>query len=191
MTLLQAYKHAFRLFITPEQEWNLILAEENISYKKLLYQLLIPLIFLMSASNYIGLLLFEKNPSEHLQMFLYSAIATFIFSIVSIFLSSWLVKQFTVLPDNKERFNHAFILIGFSYTPGIIFNSIAFLFPTINYLTIFGLYSFFILYKGITPILNVPDHRKSGYFTFILIGLLSIYALLGAFFIGFANLMGF
>lgn len=101
------------------------------------------------------------------------------------------VRPFAVVPNRSERFSRAFILVAFSYSPGFIFNSIAFLFPVINYLTIFSLYSFYILYKGITPILNVPEQRKSGYFTFILIGLLSVYAILGAIFIGTANLLGF
>ncbi|MCT4602205.1 MAG: YIP1 family protein [Marinifilum sp.] len=191
MTILATYKHTFRLFISPEKEWLSILDHSNIKNSKLLFVLIIPLAVLMSACNFIGFLLFENNPSEHIDMFLFSSITTFILSIVSIYISSLLIRPFTVLPTKKERFSRAFILVAFSYTPGFIFNSVAFLFPVINYLTIFGLYSFYILYKGVTPVLNVPDRRRSGYFTFILIGLLSIYAVLGALFIGTANLLGF
>jgi hypothetical protein len=191
MTILATYKHTFRLFISPEKEWLSILDHSNIKNSKLLFVLIIPLAILMSACNFIGFLLFENNPSEHIDMFLFSSITTFILSIVSIYISSLLIRPFTVLPTKKERFSRAFILVAFSYTPGFIFNSVAFLFPVINYLTIFGLYSFYILYKGVTPVLNVPDRRRSGYFTFILIGLLSIYAVLGALFIGTANLLGF
>jgi hypothetical protein len=191
MTILATYKHTFRLLISPEKEWLSILDHSNIKNSKLLFVLIIPLAILMSACNFIGFLLFENNPSEHIDMFLFSSITTFILSIVSIYISSLLIRPFTVLPTKKERFSRAFILVAFSYTPGFIFNSVAFLFPVINYLTIFGLYSFYILYKGVTPVLNVPDRRRSGYFTFILIGLLSIYAVLGALFIGTANLLGF
>lgn len=191
MTILTTYKHTFRLLISPEKEWNSILDHGNIKSSKLLMALIIPLALIMSACNFMGFVIFENDPTSHVDMFLFSSITTFVLSIASIYISSLVIRPFTVLPTKKERFERAFILVAFSYTPGFIFNSIAFLFPIINYLTIFGLYSFYILYKGITPILNVPDRRRSGYFTFILIGLLSIYAVLGALFIGTANFLGF
>ncbi|WP_282015854.1 Yip1 family protein [Marinifilum flexuosum] len=191
MTILATYKHTFRLLISPEKEWISILDHVNIKSSKLLFILIVPLALIMSACNFIGFVLFENNSTDHIDMFLFSSITTFVLSIASIYISSIVVRPFAVLPTKTERFERAFILVAFSYTPGFIFNSIAFLFPIINYLTIFGLYSFYILYKGITPILNVPDRRRSGYFTFILIGLLSIYAVLGALFIGTANLLGF
>lgn len=191
MTVLATYKHTLRLLISPEKEWISILDHINVKSTKLLFVLIIPLALIMSACNFIGFIIFENKPADHIDMFLFSSITTFILSIASIYVSSLIVRSFTVLPTKKERFERAFILVTFSYTPGFIFNSIAFIFPVINYLTIFGLYSFYILYKGITPILNVPDRRRSGYFTFILIGLLSIYAVLGALFIGTANFLGF
>lgn len=191
MTILATYKHTFRLLISPEKEWISILDHVNIKSSKLLFILIVPLALIMSACNFIGFVLFENNSTNHIDMFLFSSITTFVLSIASIYISSIVVRPFAVLPTKRERFERAFILVAFSYTPGFIFNSIAFLFPIINYLTIFGLYSFYILYKGITPILNIPDRRRSGYFTFILIGLLSIYAVLGALFIGTANLLGF
>ncbi|GAB7086484.1 Yip1 family protein [Marinifilum fragile] len=191
MTILATYKHTFRLLISPEKEWISILDHVNIKSYKLMFVLIVPLAFIMSACNFIGFMIFENNPADHVDMFLFSSITTFILSITSIYISSLVIRPFTVLPTKKERFERSFVLVAFSYTPGFIFNSIAFLFPTINYLTIFGLYSFYILYKGITPILNVPDRRRSGYFTFILIGLLSIYAVMGALFLGTANFLGF
>lgn len=191
MTVLTIYRHSFRLFFNPEQEWLSILDKVKIKNSKLLLVIVIPLAALMSACNFLGFLFFDYNPSEHIDMYLFSSITTFILSILSIYISAFIVRPFAVLPTKKERFSRAFLLVSFSYTPGFIFNSIAFLFPIINYLTILGLFSFYILYKGITPILNVPDRRRSGYFTFILIGLLSVYAVLGALFIGTANFLGF
>ncbi|NOU61037.1 Yip1 family protein [Marinifilum caeruleilacunae] len=191
MTILTTYKHIFRLLISPEKEWLRILDQAKISNTRLLAILVIPLALLMSVCNFIGFLLFEKNASEHTNMFFFSAITTFVLSILSIYVSAFVVHPFAVMPNKKERFSRALLLVAFSYTPGFLFNSIAFLFPVINYLTIFSLYSFYILYKGITPILNVPDRRRSGYFTFILIGLLSVYAIFGAIFIGTANFLGF
>jgi uncharacterized membrane protein len=191
MTILATYKHVFRLFYKPETEWLSILDSPNIKSIKLVFYLVFPLAGIMAFCNFLGFIAFDISNSKHVDMFLFSAIATFALSIISIFISTMVVRPFAVVPNRSERFSRAFILVTFSYSPGFIFNSIAFLFPVINYLTIFSLYSFYILYKGITPILNVPEQRKSGYFTFILIGLLSVYAILGAIFIGTANLLGF
>jgi hypothetical protein len=190
MTITSAYKHSLLLFIQPEQTWKSIATEEP-GPKQLFLSLLLPLLLLMAICNFTGYQLFDQNPSQHINMHLFSASATFLFSILSIYISTLLVSKFAQSDDKTKRFNSAFTLIGYSFVPGILFNSLAFLFPTISYLTILSLFSFYILYKGISPMLFIPDDKKSGYFTFILIGLLSIYAVLGAFFIGTASILGF
>jgi len=190
MAIYNTYKHSLRLFIHSKQEWELIACEKNNS-KQLFLHLLLPLLLLMAVCNFSGYQLFDSKPSQHIQMHLFLASATFIFSILSILISSLLIGKFAHFEDENERLNKAFTLVAYSFVPGILFNSLTFLFPTINYLTILSLFSFYILYKGISPMLNIPADKKSGYFTFILIGLLSIYAVLGAFFIGTANLLGF
>jgi hypothetical protein len=190
MTLYNTYKHSLLLFVPTNLKWIRI-DSENINWKKLLIQLVIPLLIAMSLCNYLGYHFFAFEAAKHTQMHIFSAIATFCLSLTSILLTSLLIRQFAIYDDKKVRFQKAFTLVAFSFVPGIVFNSIAFLFPIINYLTIFSLYSFYILYLGITPILNIPSTKKSGYFTFILIGLLAIYAVLGALFIGIASLLGF
>ncbi|WP_096429572.1 Yip1 family protein [Labilibaculum antarcticum] len=190
MTIASAYKHSLLLFIQPEQTWKSIAREER-SPKQLFLSLILPLLLLMAICNFSGYQLFDHNPSQHINMHIFSASATFLFSILSIYISSLLASKFAHFDTKTIRFNKAFTLIGYSFVPGIIFNSLAFLIPTINYLTILSLFSFYILYKGISPMLSIADDKKSGYFTFILIGLLSIYAVLGAFFIGTASLLDF
>lgn len=190
MTIYSTYKHILQLFIRAGQEWKLIAQEKN-TPKELFIQLILPLLLLMGTCNFLGYQLFEPNPAQHVKMYLFSASATFLFSILSIYISTALIAKFAHYETKQERFTKAFTLVGYSFVPGILFNSIAFLLPTINYLTILSLFSFYILYKGIGQMLNIPEDRKSGHFTFILIGLLSIYAVLGAFFIGIASLLGF
>ncbi|PKQ65132.1 hypothetical protein BZG02_04710 [Labilibaculum filiforme] len=190
MTVRSIYKHSLQLFIQPTPAWESIAIQKN-DPKKLFLILILPLLVIMAVCNFSGYQLFEPHPLQHINMHLFSAIATFLFSILSIYISTLLVSKFAHFENKAERFNRAFTLVAFSFIPGILFNSLAFLIPTINYLTILGLFSFYILYKGITPMLSIPNDKKSGYFTFILIGLLSIYAVLGAFFIGIASLLGF
>ena len=183
MTIYSTYKHLFQLFIQARQEWKQI-AQERYTPKEIFIQLILPLLVIMGTCNFLGYQLFEQNPAQHIQMHLFSASATFLFSIVSFYISTLLIAKFAHYETKQERFTKAFTLVGYSFVPGIIFNSLAFLLPSINYLTILGLFSFFIL-------LNIPEDKKSGYFTFILIGLLSVYAVLGAFFIGIASYLGF
>lgn len=190
MTIYSTYKHILLLFIQAGQQWKLI-AQEKKTPKQLFIHLLLPLLLVMGTCNFIGYQLFEQNPAQHIQMHLFSASATFLFSIVSIYFSALLIAKFAHYEKKQERFSKAFILVGYSFVPGILFNSIAFILPIISYLTILGLFSFYILYKGIDTMLNISEDKKTGYFTFILIGLLSLYAVLGAFFIGIASFLGF
>lgn len=190
MTIFTTYKHSFRLFIKSEQEWKTI-AKEDTTPLQLFLSLLLPLLIVMAICIFMGYQMFTIDPVLHIQMHLFSAGATFLLSVLSILVSSWLISKFAHFDEKTERFNKAFILVSYSFIPGIIFNSLAFLFPMVNYLTILSLLSFYFLYKGIAPMLNIPVEKKSGHFTFILIGLLSVYAVLGAFFIGFASYLGF
>ncbi|PCH67188.1 MAG: hypothetical protein COC06_11655 [Bacteroidales bacterium] len=190
MTITNVYKHSLLLFIQPEQAWKSI-ATHNISPKQLFFKLILPLLVLMAICNFSGYQLFDQEPTQHINMHIFSASATFLFSVLSIYISTLLVSKFAQFENKTERFNKAFTLVSYFFVPGILFNSLAFLIPTINYLTILSLFSFYILYKGISPMLSIKNDKRSGYFTFILIGLLSIYAVLGAFFIGTASLLGF
>lgn len=189
MNAASLLKHSLQLFFQTDKAWESIASQ---TYKpKQLILFLLPLLLFMSACNFLGYQLFEQDPSQHLNMHLFAASSTLIFSLLSIYISTLLVSRFVHFESKTERFNRAFTLIAYSFIPGIIFNSLAFLVPKINYLTILSLFSFYVLYKGISPMLSIPNDKKSGYFTFILIGLLSIYAVLGAFFIGIASFMGF
>ncbi|WP_372752764.1 YIP1 family protein [Labilibaculum sp.] len=189
MTIASLLKHCLQLFFQTEKAWESIASQS--CKPKQLFLYLLPLLLFMAACNFLGYQFFEQNPLQEINMHLFAAGATFVFSLLYIYISALMTSQFAHFTIRTERFKRAFTLITFSFIPGIIFNSIAFLIPMINYLTIFSLFSFFVLYKGISPMLSIPENRKSGYFTFILIGLLSISAVLGAFFIGIASLMGF
>ncbi|RUT78519.1 Yip1 family protein [Ancylomarina longa] len=190
MNSYQIYRHAFRLLFATNSEWESIHNKE-VGTKSLLFHLILPMVLLLTICNFLGYRFFDTKVSLHLQMHIFTSVSTFIFSILTIFLSAYLLSFFAVWPTKSKRFQKAFTLTAFSFFPGLIFNSLAFLLPNLNYLTILGLFSFYILYHGITPILNIPSEKKSGYFTFILIGLLSLYAAMGAFFIGFTSLFGF
>lgn len=190
MTFYSTFKHSLRLFLLSEAQWKIINNYTD-NIKHLFTRFMIPLIAIMSICNFLGYQLFDSNASTHLKMHLFTAIFTFCFSCLSIFLSAYLVKHFAQFQASKKRFNQAMILSCYSSIPGIVFNSIAFLLPMVPFLSILSLFSFLILYYGIGPILNIPSERKTGYFTFILIGLLSLYAILGALFLGLTSLFGF
>jgi hypothetical protein len=80
---------------------------------------------------------------------------------------------------SNHPFNAAFRLIAYSYSAGFTANSLAFLFPNYSFLSLLGLYSFYLIWHGLGPILNISKDKKSGYFTFIVIGLITIYVVLG------------
>jgi hypothetical protein len=93
-------------------------------------------------------------------MHLFAASSTLLSSLLSIYLSTLLLSRFALFKNKTERNNRAFTLIVYSFIPGIIFNSLAFLIPRINYLSILSLFSFHVLCKGISPIFSIPNTKN-------------------------------
>ena len=83
----------------------------------------------------------------------------------------WVIYLLSPKFELSSDFSRSFQLVAYSYTP-IFVAGILLIVPSMSIIaTLAGLYGLFLLYLGITPILQTPDDKKN---TFYVVSLLSI-----------------
>ena len=167
-------KRAKDILVTPKTAWNTI-AEENQNQLVILVTYLIPLALIPALASFIGYGLIGHNVMGiHIGSVgfgLRQAILSFISSLGGVYLSAWVISLLSPKFEQAKDFNRAFQLVSYSYTP-IFVAGILLIIPSLSIVaTLAGLYGLYLLYQGMTPILQTPDDKRN---TFFIVSLLSI-----------------
>ncbi|MFT3965751.1 MAG: Yip1 family protein [Sphingobium sp.] len=147
------------ILLTPKDEWPAIAAEQK-SISEILTGYAIPLAAIGPVASFLGGQIFgygafgvSYKPS--LASGLSMAITSFVLSLVSLFVMTLIVEWLTPRFDGATTRLNAFKLVAYSMTAAWL-AAIFGIVPSIAWLGIVGLYSFYLFYTGVTPLLNVP-----------------------------------
>ncbi|MDD2314938.1 MAG: Yip1 family protein [Proteiniphilum sp.] len=167
-------KRAKDILVTPKTAWNTI-AEENQNQLVILVTYLIPLALIPALASFIGYgIIGHSVMGIHVGSVgfgLRQAILSFISSLAGVYLSAWVISLLSPKFELTKDFNRAFQLVSYSYTP-IFVAGILLIIPSLSIVaTLAGLYGLYLLYQGMTPILQTPEDKKN---TFFIVSLLSI-----------------
>ena len=167
-------KRAKDILVTPKTAWHTI-AEENQNQLVILTTYLILLALIPALASFIGYGLIGHNVMGiHIGSVgfgLRQAILSFISSLGGVYLSAWVISLLSPKFEQAKDFNRAFQLVSYSYTP-IFVAGILLIIPSLSIVaTLAGLYGLYLLYQGMTPILQTPDDKRN---TFFIVSLLSI-----------------
>ena len=78
---------------------------------------------------------------------------------------------------SQKDFNKAFSLAAYAFTPFFV-GGIFYIYHPLNILaTLAGLYSLYLLYIGLTPMMKTPDEKRTSYFV------VSLLVMVAAFFV--------
>jgi len=147
----------------PNFGWNEVKINPPKS-KSTLKNLVIPVAFISSFIVFFAVYYISKG-SIH-EMFKYSAF-TFFKWIITLLIAGWAVNGLSGGFKGSKNFNLSFLLVSLPASIFMIISSTGKLFPM--YSRIFdavGIYSLFIFYMGVNPILNIPKDKAIG-FSFI------------------------
>jgi hypothetical protein len=79
---------------------------------------------------------------------------------------------------SQKNFDKAFSLVAFAYTPAFI-GGIFHIHYSISFLAgLASLYSLFLLYWGLTPMMKTPDDKRTGYFVVSLLVMIAAFVIL-------------
>lgn len=151
------------ILVTPKTEWEVIAAETP-DTGKLITGYALPLILLSGIASFIGIgLLGIGIPGISITAGIVKAIISVVTGLVSIYLSAIIINALASTFDSRSDMNRAIQLVIYAMTPSWI-AGISNVIPLLGWiLALFGLYSIYLFYLGLPPIMKTPKDKVIPY----------------------------
>ncbi len=174
---MNIFERAKKIIISPKEEWAVI-DQENTSVTDLIIKYLIPLALIPAIASFIGFGIFFKFSSFSLG--LKYAIIYLVTYIGGALLTAFIIDALAPSFASTKDFRKAFQLVVYSYTP-VMVAGIVMIFPSLSVLVLIaGLYSLYLLFIGIKPLMKTPDDKVAIYFIVSLVVLIVVYFVVSA-----------
>jgi len=164
MDINQIISRARNIILSPEKEWEAIKAEAKPS-KDILMNYVIPFVLLVAVCKIVGSLLFHMSYFS-LSYSLLDAIIAIVVPVASVYVSALIINELAPSFGSQKNFEAAFRLLAYSMTASYVASAAAGLLPIIGIsviLSLFGLYSIYLLYTGLAPMMGTPEDKKIVY----------------------------
>jgi hypothetical protein len=109
---------------------------------------------------------------------LLNAIVSYLFTFVSVYVVALIVDALAPTFSGRKNFESALKVTAYSYTPFWICG-IFLLIPGLRFLTILGLYGFYLLWLGLPLLMKSPQDKSLGYTAAVVIVAIVIGVVLG------------
>lgn len=170
-------ERAKKIIISPKDEWVTI-DQEDTSVTDLIIKYLIPLALIPTIASFIGFGIFFKFNSFSLG--LKYAVINLITYIGGSLLTAYIIDALAPSFASVKDFRKACQLVVYSYTP-VMLAGIVLIFPSLSVLVLIaGLYSLYLLFIGLKPIMKTPDDKVAVYFIVSLVVLIVVYFVISA-----------
>ncbi|MDA3781091.1 MAG: Yip1 family protein [Bacteroidales bacterium] len=160
------------VIINPAQAWEDIKFDTE-DKKEPLLKFAIPLIILGSFSTFIGSASFGLGHSAYIGFM--SAIAYFISCIAGIYISAIVINELAMNFGSEKNLDKAFKLVIYSSSASFLATIVSSLHPMLSFVGLFALYSIYIFWLGVKPMMNTPEDKK---LSFVVISALIIIAVI-------------
>ena len=149
-----------RILLTqPAATWETI-RNEHLSPKALFNDFLLPYLLLIALATAIGCYLFTSRFIFSPLYMVGQMIAVFLVHGGTLYITSWILKE--TLPNYRlaKDFSGVFTLLGYSLVPLFIVTAIGAMFPVFLLIKVFGFYSVYLFYTGLTPTLQMQEVNR-------------------------------
>lgn len=180
---MKTIQRAKNILMTPKTGWDLI-SEENSGHVKLLTGYLIPLALIPAIAGFIGYGLIGYNvlgiQIGSVGFGIRQALVSLISMIGGVYLSAWIISFLADKFDSLKSFDKAFELVAYSYTPMCVAGILLIYTPLSFLATLGGLYGLYLLYVGLSPMLQTPAEKKTPFFLVSLLAVALVSVVLSA-----------
>jgi hypothetical protein len=146
------------ILLDPIKAWNTI-DSENIQVKVVRRSYLFPLIILVSASAFVGSLIFTNTELSPVYSILVG-IKYFLLLFFTVYVTSYILREITFPLDLGRDFSVSFKIIVFSVTPFLLCQILSCIFESLLFVNILALYGLYIFWTGAEKLLNPPQYKK-------------------------------
>ncbi|MCK4661874.1 MAG: YIP1 family protein [Bacteroidales bacterium] len=185
-------ERAKKIIINPEQEWQVIKSEET-DKNEIIKNYFLPFLIAIVVASFIGKLLFGTYGfSSGIVYSLVSAIFVLIIQFAGMYISALVINELAPSFDSKKNINAAFKLVIYSSTASYIASILSGLLSPLSVLfMLLGLYSIYLFWLGITPMMETPENKKVGYVIVSVLIMIAISFVLGLITIPILAIVGF
>ena len=161
-------ERAKAITLQPDTTWPVIAAEQT-SSGDIFTRYVLPLAAIGPIASFIGgqlfgisVLIARYNPS--LMSGLTMAVTSFVMSLIALVILTFITDFLAPNFGGESNRAQAFKLVAYSMTPGWVAAGLGII-PSLSLIAgLIGLYGLYLLYKGATPVMKVPQ-EKAGVFT--------------------------
>jgi len=176
------------MIVSPAQEWPVVAAEQT-TPAQLYPSYIVPLALISPVCTFIGTAFFA-----HRSLLLAAVVAalTFVLELVYVAIEAVIVNVLAPSFSAVQNQNEAFKLVAYAYTPRWV-AGIGNLIPVLGAIIVLvgSLYSLYLLYLGVPPVMRAPQEKALGYtIVIVLVGILLAVAISVVIGIVFAIMLG-
>lgn len=169
-------ERAKSIIVTPKTEW-LVISSESDTAQQVTMGYVVPLALAGAAASFIGYGFLGGHMA--IGWGIYQAIVMLITSVLSVFVSAFVVDALAPSFGSEKNFNRSARLVAYSYTPSLVGALLA-IYPPIAIIgSLFGLYGIYLWYLGLGPMKNTPEDKKAIYMIISVIVLIVVWAIIG------------
>lgn len=173
------------ILLDPTAEWPVI-DQESHTVKDLYLSYLLPLAGIAALATLIGAMLwgYSAGPVTVRYGFgeaLSVAILGFVMTLIVVYVLAWIIAALAPTFKGEKNFLKAFSVAAFSMTASLVGSFFAIL-PALSWLIglIGGLYSLYLLYKGLPVLMKTPSEKALGYTVVVVIAAIVCNVIVGA-----------
>jgi hypothetical protein len=154
--------------LSPRSEWEMI-APEVTTPGDLYKSYIIPLAAIGPAASFVGMSAFGMGLSFlgtyrlPLLTVLSMQLTSYVVALISVYLLALLINGLAPSFSGQRDFMQALKLAAYAYTPAWV-AGVLLLLPSLGGLALLaGLYSLYVFYLGVMPMMKVPDDKAIGF----------------------------
>ncbi len=175
MDLIEIFQRTKNLITRPVEEWQVI-TEEQVNRSGVIRKYLFPFVLLLAITTFLGIFLFRNYVTVSIMVL--GAVVNALGAFLSVYISAYIINELSSQFESRKNYNSAFKLVTYSYTAIFIAHSIASLLLPIFFIVIFGIYSLYLLWTGLGPMMETPKENRLIFGIISSITILVVYILL-------------
>jgi len=171
---------AKQILVSPKTEWQTI-DSENDSHVAVLTKYVLLLAAIPAVAAFIGYGVIGYSVCGHhfasVSWGIKRAIVQYISMVGGVYLTAFVIDLLATNFGSKKNFDKAFSLVAYAYTPAFI-GGIFYIYHPLSFLAgLASIYSLYLLYIGLAPIMQTPTEKRTSYFV------VSLLVMVAAFFV--------
>lgn len=171
------YKEIFNIIIQlltqPGKTWAMLAEKEGENKERFLSRFIYPLIGLVTLAAFLGIVFTRKE--FDVQLALKASIRSLIAAFCGFYLVAYLMNEiWNRLFKREKAIDRWMMFVGYSSSLMFLLNIVLMLLPEFFFLRIFVLYTFYLVWEGAEPFMQVMEEEKIKFVSITTVLLLAI-----------------